>query len=45
MKLTINISHTFNIGRLPLPKKANQEFKTKKGKGSYNRKKEKNIKE
>lgn len=45
MKLTINISHTFNIGRLPLSKKANQEFKAKKGKGSYNRKKEKNIKD
>ena len=45
MKLTINISHTFNIGRLPLPKKAKQEFKVKKGKGSYNRKKEKNTKD
>ena len=45
MKLVINIPHTFKIGRLPLPNKANQEFKAKKGKGSYNRKKEKNIKD
>jgi len=45
MKLIIYISNTYNIGRLPLSKKANQEFKAKKGKGSYNRKKEKLIKE
>jgi len=45
IKIVINISHTYNVGRLPLSKKANQEFKAKKGKGSYNRKKEKLIKD